>query len=149
MSVLARWRALDPARRRLLLRALAELCAAGFKVRVMLFQRIAAGLGPMQPARMAEEDWVPSTADLERARAIRWAIAAAARRLPFETACLARALAAHALCREEGLAPILHMGAERGQQGRAETHAWLTAAGIPITGYPLPAGMVAVGCFVG
>jgi hypothetical protein len=144
MTLLARWRALDPARRRLLLRALAALCAASLKIRLMPFARIAAGLGTMQPPQ-PEPGGEPT--EKLRARQIRWAIDAAARRLPFECACLARALAAHAIAREQGLAPVLHMGAERGQQGRAETHAWLTAAGVGVTGYPLPPGMVEIGAF--
>lgn len=147
MTVLARWQSLDPVRRRLLLRALTALCAASLKVRLLPFARIAAGLGTMQPPLPEVEGAAPTADEQTRARHIRWAIDAAARRLPFECACLVRALAAHALAREERLAPVLHMGAERGQQGRAETHAWLSAAGIGVTGYPLPPGMVEIGVF--
>lgn len=142
MSPLARWRALGPVRRALLLRALAALCAASTEVRLRPFARIAVRLGTMQSSPRTDPAGDPA-----RARDIRWAVNAAARRLPFECACLVRALAARALCRAHGLAPVLHMGAERGQQGRAETHAWLTAAGVGVTGYPLPPGMVEIGCF--
>jgi hypothetical protein len=147
MTVLASWMRLDPARRIVLLRAVAALCAASFKVRRLPFARIAAELGPMRPPQpeALSEEFAP--AEMARAKDIRWAVDAAARRLPFECACLARALAAHTLCRVGGLAPVLHMGAQAGQQGRAETHAWLTAAGIGVTGYPLPPDMVEVGCF--
>ena len=144
MTLIARWRALDPVRRRLLLRAVTALCAASVKVRLLPFARIAAGLGPMQPPQPETEG---DPIEQMRARQVRWAIDAAARRLPFECACLSRALAAYALAREQGLAPVLHMGAERGQQGHAETHAWLSAAGIGVTGYPLPPGMVEIGAF--
>lgn len=143
MTVIARWMRLDRARRILLLRAIAALCVATLEVRLLPFARIATRLGAMQPPQR------DPTGDAACAREIRWAISAAARRLPFECACLARALAAHALCRSCGLAPVLHMGAQAGQQGRAETHAWLTAAGIDVTGYPLPPDMVEVGCFCG
>jgi hypothetical protein len=151
MTVLARWRALEPSRRILLLRAVGALCSASIKVRLMPFARIAAGIGSMRPPPppplpdAAGEAAKP--ADQARARHIRWAVDAAARRLPFECACLARALAAHALAREQGLAPVLHMGAQAGQQGCVETHAWLTAAGVGVTGYPLPPGMVEIGRF--
>lgn len=147
MTVLARWMRLDPARRILLLRAVAALCAASLKVRRLPFARIANELGPMRPPRPDALSEAFAPADMARAKDIRWAVDAAARRLPFECACLARALAAHALCRACGLGPVLHMGAQAGQQGRAETHAWLTAAGIGVTGYPLPPDMVEVGCF--
>jgi hypothetical protein len=142
MSLVARWRALGAVRRALLLRALAMLCAASAEVRLRSFARIAARLGPMTPPPQPDP-----AGDADRARQIRWAVDAAARRLPFECACLVRALAGRALCRAHGLAPVLHMGAERGQQGQPETHAWLTAAGVGVTGYPLPPGMVEVGCF--
>lgn len=145
--VLARWQRLDSARRALLPRALAALCVASLKVRVLPFPKIAASLGPMRPPQPGAEGAAASAADQARARDIRWAIGAAARRLPFDCACLAQALAAHALARDHGLAPTLHLGAETGQQGRAETHAWLTAAGVGVTGYPLPPTMVEVGCF--
>lgn len=147
MNVLVLWWRLGPARRALLLHAAAALCVASLKVRMVPFPRIAASLGPMRPPRESAPGTPAGAADQARARDIRWAIGAAARRLPFECACLARALAAHALARRHGLAPTLHLGAERGQQGRAETHAWLTAAGVGVTGYPLPPGMVEVGCF--
>lgn len=145
--MLARWLRLDPARRILLLRAVAALCGASLKVRLLPFARIAAELGPMRPPRPAARSEAFAAADMARAKDVRWAVDAAARRLPFECACLARALAAHALCQGCGLAPVLHMGAQAGQQGQAETHAWLTAAGIGVTGYPLPPDMVEVGCF--
>lgn len=147
MTALARWRALDPARRRLLLCAVAALCVAALRVRMMPFPRIAASLGPMQAPR--PEAATPTAAETARAQAIGWAIGAAARRMPFESACLTRALAAHRLARAEGLAPRLHMGAEPGQNGGAETHAWLTVAGIGVTGFPLPPRVVEIGCFYG
>jgi hypothetical protein len=147
MTVLARWMRLDPARRILLLRAVAALCTASLKVRWLPFARIAMGLGPMRPPQSDALSEAFTPADMARAEDIRWAVDGAARRLPFECACLARALAAHALCRGFGLAPVLHMGAQAGQQGRAETHAWLTAAGVGVTGYPLPPDMVEIGCF--
>lgn len=147
MTVLARWRSLEPVRRRLLLRALAALCVAAFKVRFLPFPRIAAELGTMQPPRPDGAEVPARPEETARARDIRWAIAAAARRLPFECACLTRALAAHSLALAEGLPPTLHMGAQPGQRGTAETHAWLTVADIGVTGYPLPPGIVEIGCF--
>lgn len=147
MTVLGRWRSLEPARRRLLKLAVLALCVAALKVRFLPFPRIAAGLGMMQPPRPDGAEVPASPEETARARDIRWAIAAAARRLPFECACLTRALAAHSLALAEGLAPTLHMGAEPGQRGTAETHAWLTVAGVGVTGYPLPPGIVEIGCF--
>lgn len=145
MTVLVRWLRLDPGQRLLLLRAVAALCTASLRIRLVPFPKIAASLGTMQPP---QSDAAAATAQqAERARSIRWAVGAAARRLPFECACLAQALAAHRLACADGLAPTLHMGAQRGQQGRGETHAWLSAAGVGVTGYPLPPDMVEVGCF--
>ena len=149
MTALARWRSLEPARRRLLWQAVAALCVAALKVRFLPFPRIAAGLGTMQPPRPDVAEVSARPEEAARARDIRWAIAAAARRLPFECACLTRALAAHSIALGEGLAPTLHMGAEPGQRGTAETHAWLTAAGVGVTGFPLGPRIVEIGCFYG
>jgi hypothetical protein len=147
VTVLGRWMRLGPARRILLLRAVAALCVAALKVRLLPFARIAAGLGPMLSPRPDASCGAVDPAQRIRAQNIRWAVDAAERRLPFECACLTRALAARALCRGYGLAPVLHMGAQAGQLERAETHAWLTAAEVGVTGYPLPPDMVEVGCF--
>lgn len=149
MTVLARFFALKPAQRLLLVQALAALLLAALEVRFVPFRRIGRRLGVMQPPLPAAGPAAENDPAAARARQIAWALSAAARRLPFDPTCLVRALAGRALCRRSGLAATVHFGAQSGQSGMAETHAWLDAAGVELVGYPLPPGMVEVGCFPG
>lgn len=143
MRRLVRLFALDPDRRRLLLAALVQLGRAAITVRTTAFPEIAAQLGPMRAPQAA----LPGDAgQQELARQLRWAIAAVMRHTPLRPACLAQALAARQLSAARGLTWCLHLGADS-RRDDGETHAWLEAAGIPVTGYPLPPGMIAVGCF--
>lgn len=144
MNPLARWMALTAAQRRLLVEAAVELPLTMLAVRLVSFARLTASLGPLQQPASAGQVAAGQGA---QAGQIAWAIGAVARRLPADPTCLARALAAQRLCASRGIATRLHLGAQRGQQGRAETHAWLDAGDTPITGYPLPDGMVEVGFF--
>lgn len=125
--------------------AVLALALARLALSVMPFRWIAGWLGAMQePATGTDQ---ATSEQAERAGEVRWVIAAVADRLPFECKCLSRALAARALCRWRGLPSTLHLGAAAGQLGEAETHAWIDSRGLPISGYPLPVGMVEIGCF--
>lgn len=144
MTALARWRTLSGDQRRLLIAAAMVLPLHVMAVRLVSFSRLTARLGPLQPPAAPaaiSTDWQAM------ARQIGWAIAAVARRLPADPTCLARALAAQRLCARYEIPARLHLGARRGQEVKAETHAWLDAGGVPVTGYPLPADMVEVGFF--
>ncbi|WP_088307241.1 lasso peptide biosynthesis B2 protein [Novosphingobium sp. B 225] len=145
MSRLARLIALPGGQRRLLLAAMAALARAALQVWLVPFPRIAAQLGTMQPPQPVTP---ANEIEAEQARELRWAIAAVIHYTPLRPACLAQALAARNLCRARGLRWALHLGAAPGQP-KGETHAWLDLGGVPITGYPLPADMVEVGCFAG
>lgn len=61
---------------------------------------------------------------------IRWAVLAAARRLP-GTRCLPRALALQALLRQAGVASELRLGVAKGPRGALVAHAWLDCGGEP------------------
>lgn len=142
--MLARLAALGPQRRRLLAEALLALLVAAMRVRLLPFARLTRHLGPLRPPQPRGG---PGEAGAAEAVQVRWAIGALVRRLPLAPACLAQALAAQVLCRRRGLPVILHLGAQQGQALDGQTHAWLDAAGVQVTGYPLPADMVEVGCF--
>lgn len=80
---------------------------------------------------------------------IAWAVAAAARRLPGGSRCLAQALAAHVLLRRHGHASGVRLGVVRVGPRRLEAHAWVELDGAPLLGgsgaarytpFPLPAG---------
>ena len=61
---------------------------------------------------------------------IRWAVLAAARRLP-GTRCLPRALALQALLRQAGVASELRIGVAKDPRGGLVAHAWVDCGGEP------------------
>jgi hypothetical protein len=67
-------------------------------------------------------------------RDVRWAVAAAAARLPGDTVCLPRALCANVMLRRRRVPATLTYGA-RTRRGRLEAHVWLTAGGVGVVGH--------------
>jgi hypothetical protein len=76
---------------------------------------------------------------------IGWAVTRAARHLPIKTVCLPQAMAARVMLARRGIASVMHFGAKGTP---LETHAWLDAAGVKVTGYPVGDGFAEIGCFV-
>lgn len=74
--------------------------------------------------------------DLEEADVARvgWAIAAAARRVPWRADCLLQAMAADRWLRRLGAAPELTIGVEKNAAGGLAAHAWLRCNGVAVTG---------------
>jgi hypothetical protein len=68
--------------------------------------------------------------------------------MPFRALCLQQALAAHAMLRRRGIASVIHFGTARAGQGLADGHAWLDAAGVRVTGYPLDPALTELGCLL-
>ena len=64
---------------------------------------------------------------------VAWAVTAAARRLPGESTCLSRALAAQLLLTRHGHSSLLRIGVARGD-GILKAHAWLENSGRVILG---------------
>lgn len=79
---------------------------------------------------------------------IGWGIRATAPFMPFQSLCLQQAMAAQAMLRRRGIACRMHFGAGRNGTGAMIAHAWVEAAGIEVTGYPVPASIAETGCFV-
>jgi hypothetical protein len=57
-------------------------------------------------------------------------------------------MAARMMLARRGIASTMHFGAGRGRDKPLDAHAWLDAAGVEVTGYPLAAGLVEIACFV-
>jgi hypothetical protein len=137
--------------RALLAEAAAYLFAARVKIAALPFRRIAKRLGEFVPpgdARIAERR-SPAPADQARvAEQVSWAVTRAANHTPFKAVCLPQAMAAHAMLRRRGIASAMHFGARRSDEKPIDAHAWLDAAGVEVTGYPLDPGMTEIGCFV-
>ena len=115
---------MDPARRRLVLRAAAAVTAASAAVALLPFRRaIRFGSSPVGGAqRVAPSECV-------------WAVEAAARRLPWRTMCIQKGLAAQRLLRESGTDARLHYGARHHPEtGKLEAHVWVSAGGSIVIG---------------
>lgn len=114
------------------------------------FARISRRLGTFvapDDARAATAFVTRRPHDARIARQVRWAIRRTAPLMPFATTCLSEAIAAHAMLRRRGVGAVLHFGMDHRDADR-KGHAWLAAAGVEITGYPVDPGLTELGCIV-
>jgi hypothetical protein len=141
----------DDRRRALLAEAVAYLLAARLSLIFVTFPRLARHLGtlvsPSDPrAGKTKTSATPSQARL--AKEIGWAVTSAARYVPFRAVCLPQALAAQAMLRRRGVHSVMHFGAARGTEKPLHAHAWLDAAGVEVTGYPVAGNFTEISRFV-
>ncbi|MEZ2346650.1 lasso peptide biosynthesis B2 protein [Terriglobus sp. RCC_193] len=132
----------------LLVEAMFWLTVARIALKAVPFPRIGRYLGtlesPSSEMPFASEDIQ------QRARTIGWAVNTAGAHLPVEMVCLPRALAGWQMLYRRGIASRLHFGAMRERHpktGELQTHAWLTAPGARVTGYPVAHECVELGYF--
>ena len=138
-------------RRALVMEAALWLLAARIALIAVPFPRLARRLGAFVPptdARVARVAEGCSDADARLAAEIGWATVRAARHVPFKAVCLPQAMAARIMLRRRGVASVLHFGAARGTDKPIDAHAWLDAAGVEVTGYPVAAQFSEIACFV-
>ena len=149
--LLLRARQVDNRRRLLLAEAVACLLTARFALLFVPFPRLARRLGTFvaptdpraTPATMANAD-----VHVRFAQDIGWAVTRAARYVPFRAVCLPQAMAARVMLGRRGVASVMHFGAAMGRQKPIDAHAWLDAAGIEVTGYPVAKHLAEIACFV-
>lgn len=124
-----------------LIEAVAALTLASVLLKALRFDRLARRLG----RHMAEGPSDPDRAAVRTARLVRWAVTAAADRLPWKPVCLPRAVAAHWMLRRRGLASTLYLGldASRGY----DAHAWVRLGRVVVTGGPGEERFVVVSSF--
>ena len=147
---LARLARQDAATRALLIEA--ALCLAVARIALVcapfpfLARRLGAFVSPQDAVRRAP---APLDAAREAALATRigCAVRSAARHLPFETRCLAQAIAARVMLKRRGVASVLHFGVAKGATKAFDAHAWLDAAGVEVAGYPVTS-FSEIACFV-
>ncbi|MDR3517886.1 MAG: lasso peptide biosynthesis B2 protein [Azospirillaceae bacterium] len=142
---------LDRRQKALVAEAVFWLTVARLGLMAVPFPVLARRLGDFVPptdARVIACAAAGPTANAETARRVRRAVAAAGRTLPFEAVCLPRAMAARAMLYRRGIPSALHFGAARGPEKSFEAHAWLNAAGIEVTGYPVASRFAEIACFV-
>lgn len=139
-----------PASQALVAEALGRLMLARLMLKVDRFERIRRRLGTMvapDDARVAAASAWSSAKAARIAQKVRWALRATAPVTPFGTTCLSQAIAAHAMLRRRGVHAVMHFGMDHHDPLR-KGHAWLEAAGVPVTGYPVDAGLTELSCIV-
>ena len=116
--------------RLLLIEALLWLGLARLAILALPFRWIAPHLGQ----HMAESAPTDAPEQANRLRRIAWAITAVRRHTPWESTCLAQAVAGKRMLRRRGLESTLYLGVARdGDQGLS-THAWLRSGDLILTG---------------
>lgn len=147
--LLARLSQVGPRGRRLVAEAVLCLLAARLALVFVPFPKLAQRLGRFVPPDQAPRFGGPPTAQkVQSATDIGWAVTRAARYVPFKAVCLPQAIAAHAMLKRRGIASVMHFGAAFGMDKPLDAHAWLDAAGVEVTGYPVAKSFAEIACFV-
>jgi hypothetical protein len=121
---------LSPPERALFVEAVAALAVAGLLLRLLRFSRLAPKLG----RHMAESPAAQDRAMITTSLGVRWAVEAAARRLPWKPVCLPQAISAQWMLRRRGIASTLYLGVDPSAGYYA--HAWVRAGTVIVTGGP-------------
>ncbi|MBI1202388.1 MAG: lasso peptide biosynthesis B2 protein [Rhodopseudomonas sp.] len=148
---LHRFTQVDGRRRLLVIEAIIWLWLARTALRLVPFPRLAQRLGTFatpEVARATAAKNPRSSDDVRVASDIGWAVTRAARHVPFAAVCLPQAMAARVMLKRRGVASILHFGAAKAKDQTLDTHAWLDAAGIEVTGYPVAKSFTEIACYV-
>ena len=119
MRVVRRYRRLPRRDQILLVESALALLAASVAIRVVPFRvlvrTIASGSGRLIDERAQQE--------IGR---VRWAVEAAARRLPWKIVCFQKGLAVQRLLARRGIESDLHYGVAHGEHGELKAHVWVT-----------------------
>ncbi len=155
---MARWRSIPRklrrlariggSRRALLVEAALWLALARLALIVVPFPWLARRLGTFAPPSAAPAGGNPPDEHVALAREIGWAVTRAARYVPFKAVCLPQAMAARVMLKRRGISSVLHFGAAKGKEKPFDAHAWLDAAGVEVTGFPVAVQFTEIACFV-
>jgi hypothetical protein len=144
-----RTRQIGSRERLLLAEAIWNLARARFQLATRPFPRIARRLGgfitPAQ-ARASGEGRGARAEDQAIAIKVGWAVTRAARHVPFGAVCLPQAMAAKMMLARRGIPSVMHFGTMRGETLSLAAHAWLDAAGVEVTGYPVETSFTEIAC---
>jgi hypothetical protein len=138
-------------RRALLVEAVTWLLLARLSLIFISFQKLARHLGTFVAPADARALRVKAENSRDHARLaeeIGWAVTRAARHVPFKAVCLPQAMAARIMLKRRGVDSVLHFGARIGPDKPIDAHAWLDAAGVEVTGYPVANSFAEIACFV-
>jgi hypothetical protein len=149
-----RWRSFRQAgwrRRGLMLEAAWWLLVSRLALIFVPFPRLARRIGAFVPPadpRVAAAGAETSPEAAQLARDVSWAVTRGALYVPFRAVCLPQAMAARIMLKRRGVASAMHFGAQRGKDKPLDAHAWLDAAGVKVTGYPVAYQFAEIACFV-
>jgi hypothetical protein len=149
--LLRRFGQVDHRQRALLAEAVLCLLTARLALILIPFPRLARGLGAFVPPsdpRVAQARARTAPARARLAEDIGWAVTRAARYVPFKAVCLPQAMAARVMLERRGVRSVMHFGAAKGTEKPLDAHAWLDAAGVEVTGYPVAQNFAEIACFV-
>lgn len=142
---------LGPRRQLLIVEASATMLVARVSLAIFPFRRVAKGFGafvpPTDPRAVARAQGIGEQ-QARVAKAVGWAVRTSAPWMPFRSVCLQQAMAAQIMLRRRRIPSVMHFGAAKGDQKPIDAHAWLDAAGVKVTGYPVAPTMAELGCFV-
>lgn len=147
---LANFVAMEPGLKLMVLEAVLALLLARLALQIVPFARLSHRFGefvPPQDPRIALRR-KGDDASVRIAAQVRRAVHSATRHVPFKAVCLPQAMAAQAMLRRRGIASVMHFGAGFGESRPLDAHAWLDAAGVPVTGYPPDPKFSEIACFV-
>jgi hypothetical protein len=128
--VIGRLARLPAERRAMLAEALLALGVSSLGVAVVPFRKVLALVRPAVPGNAAPEDATVA--------AVRWAVSAAARRVPWRAKCLEQALAAQWMLRRRGVRATIFYGVSKAPGG-LEAHAWVRTAQRDVIGCEIAA----------
>jgi hypothetical protein len=119
--------------RALLLRAAVALAIARVSIALVPFRRIAQTLGLRRVGPTPPNGDVPCP---DAARRVGWAVRTAAANVPWQTTCLAQALAGSMLLRRTGIGSTLSVGVAKDSRPPHDViaHAWLRCGDAVLTG---------------
>ena len=136
-------------RRALVVEAVTWLLLARLALILVPFPKLARRIGTFVPPADPRVAHAAASRDDSRiAEDISWAVTRAARHVPFKAVCLPQAMAARVMLKRRGVASVMHFGAAKGEAKPLNAHAWLDAAGVEVTGYPVAANFAEIACFV-
>lgn len=132
ISGLSRLRRLSGRQRRDLTIAVFELLWARVRFAALPYDRLLSGLQSRVPSSRLEARGRCSSG--ETLAEIAWAIAAAARRVPWRADCLVQALAADRWLKRLGFVPEFSLGVMKDDHGDLRAHAWIRCESVTVTG---------------
>lgn len=138
-------------RRALIVEAVIWLLLARLSLIFIAFPRLARHLGTFVPPDDVRALRAKSEGPDEHARLaenVGWAVTRAARYVPFKAVCLPQAMAARIMLKRRSVGSVMHFGAMIGRDRSMAAHAWLDAAGVEVTGYPVANTFAEIACFV-